>query len=154
MNKILILLTLWMGWNVEIIAQNGSGRRGPWPMEGGRIQAERVAFFTKTMGLTVDEAQVFWPLYNEMEKKNAALFDEKSSILWRFSNEHDKLSDKEAAKLLDKLMQIQQQESEISKEYITRLRKVLPNSKVMKLYVAEFQFRTFLLQKISNNRNN
>jgi hypothetical protein len=138
-----------MGWNAELAAQNppGQGRRD-W--SGEQIQAERVAFFTKTMGLTVEEAQVFWPLYNEMEKKTIELFNERSGIIWRFSSETDKLSDKETAKLLDRLVELRQKEGEISKEYFARLRKVLPDNKVMKLHVAEFQFRNFLLQKMSN----
>ena len=33
------------------------------------IQAQKVAFITQETGLTTDEAEKFWPLYNEMEKK-------------------------------------------------------------------------------------
>jgi len=39
-----------------------------------KIKAEKVAFLTTQLDLTVAEAQKFWPLYNEYEKKNDEIF--------------------------------------------------------------------------------
>ena len=37
------------------------------------FEAQKVAFFTQQLDLSPDEAAVFWPLYNEMQKKMRTL---------------------------------------------------------------------------------
>lgn len=127
------------------------------PRRGGsamneQIQVERIAFFSEKIGLTTEEAQLFWPVYNEMDNKKTALFDEKASIIRRFMDEPDGIGEKELDELLSRLVVIQQQEAQMPAEYHTRFRKVLPARKVMNLYVAEMQFRTYLLQKMRGLR--
>ena len=40
-----------------------------------KLMAEKVAFLTLEIGLTPEEAQVFWPVYNQVEKeKDEAMF--------------------------------------------------------------------------------
>ncbi|MDR1864221.1 MAG: hypothetical protein LBR08_01480 [Bacteroidales bacterium] len=142
-----VLVCLW--WSVGLYAQGGEPRgRGAMPKTNEQIQVERVAFFTEKIGLTVEEAQAFWPVYNEMDKKRTTLFEERAGIVRRFMREQDQLKGKEITTLLDRLVAIQRQESEITATYDARFRKILSDSKVMKLYAAEFQFRTFLLQKV------
>ncbi len=120
---------------------------------GEQIQVERIAYFTEKIGLTTEEAQLFWPIYNEMDGKRTALFDERASIIRRFMKEPDKISDKQLEELLNRLVVIQQQESQLPVEYDARFRKVLPARKVMNLYVAEMEFRNYLLQKMRNRRD-
>ena len=118
-----------------------------------QIQKERIAYFTEAIGLTSEEAQVFWPIYNEMENKRTALFDERASIIHKFMNEPDKLSDKQIDEHLNRLIAIQQKEMALPAEYDARFRKALSALKVMNLYVAEMGFRNYLLQKMRNERS-
>ena len=118
-----------------------------------QIQKERIAYFTEAIGLTSEEAQLFWPIYNEMENKRTALFDERASIIHKFMNEPDKLSDKQIDDHLNRLVAIQQKEMSLPAEYDAKFRKVLPARKVMNLYVAEMGFRNYLLQKMRNERS-
>ncbi len=139
-----------------VVAQNTPRRGGP-PRDreeaGERIQVERIAFFTEKMGMTTNEAQAFWPIYNEMDSKKTTLFEEKSAIIRRFMTEPDNISEKELSDLLNRLVFIQQQEANLPAEYDTKFRKVLSDRKVMKLYAAEIQFRTYLLQKMRDRRD-
>ncbi|MDR2038108.1 MAG: hypothetical protein LBQ60_09310 [Bacteroidales bacterium] len=128
-------------------------RRGPKNDDRGeQFKVERIAYFTEKMGLTTEEAQSFWPIYNEMDEKKSKLFEERASIMRKFMHEQDQLPEKEVKKLLDRLVVIQEQESKIPVEYDAKFRKILSEQKVMKLYVAEMQFRNYLLQKMRNNR--
>jgi len=113
---------------------------------------ERIAYFTEAIGLTPEEAQLFWPVYNEMDKKRTDLFEERASIIRKFMDESDKLNDKQIEEYLNRLVAIQQKEMALPAEYDARFRKVLPARKVMKLYVADMGFRNYLLQKMRNNR--
>ena len=118
-----------------------------------QIQVERIAYFTEAIGLTPEEAQLFWPVYNEMDNKRTALFDERASIIHKFMNESDKLSDKQIEEHLNRLVAIQQKEMALPAEYDAKFRKVLSARKVMNLYVAEMGFRNYLLQKMRNVRH-
>lgn len=130
---------------LKVQAQDNRFRRDRLMNED--LKTERVAFFTEKIGLTVEEAQAFWPLYNEMDRKKTALFDERVDIMHRIM-EKPEMNEKENGKQLDRLVVLLQQEAELYADYDARFRKILPNSKVIKIYIAEFQFRTHLLQKM------
>ena len=117
-----------------------------------QIQVERIAYFTEKIGLTAEEAQLFWPVYNEMDNKRTALFEERAAIMQQFMNESAKISDKQLEEQLNRLAAIQQQELALPVEYDVKFRKVLPARKVMNLHVAEMGFRNYLLQTMRNRR--
>ena len=119
---------------------------------GERIQVERIAYFTEKIGLTSEEAQVFWPVYNELDKKRTALFEEKAALLQSFMSGSDNLSEKQLNEQLNKLASINKQEASLHGEYDAKFRKVLPAQKVMNLYVAEMGFRNYLLQTMRDRR--
>jgi len=119
---------------------------------GEQIQVERIAYLTEKIGLTAEEAQLFWPVYNEMDNKRTAMFEERAAIIQKFMNESAKMNDKQLDEHLNRLVAIQQQEMALPAEYDAKFRKVLPARKVMNLYVAEMGFRNYLLQTIRNRR--
>ena len=111
-----------------------------------QIQAERIAYFTEKIGLTSEEAQLFWPIYNEMDRKRSSLFEEKTSIFQTFTRDADKLTERQINELLNRLENINKQEGGLHSEFDAKFRRVLSPQKVMKLYVAETGFRNYLLQ--------
>ena len=144
-----------------LIQSDAQERRSPDRRAPGRnnafmseqVQVERIAYFTEQIGLTAGEAQLFWPVYNEMDSKRSALFEERASIIKKFMDESDGLTDKQIDDQLNRLKAIQQEEMALPAEYDTKFRKALPARKVMKLYVAEMGFRNYLLQKMRNRRD-
>ena len=143
-----------------ILFQSGAQeRRNPERRADGRnnmseqVQIERIAYFTEQIGLTAEEAQLFWPIYNEMDSKRNTLFEERASIIKKFMDDSNSLADKQIDEQLNRLKVIQQEEMALPVEYDTKFRKVLPARKVMKLYVAEMGFRNYLLQKMRNRRD-
>ena len=120
---------------------------------GEQVQVERIAYFTEKIGLTPEEAQQFWPIYNEMDNKRTALFEERASIIQKFVNNADNLTERQITEQLNRLVAIQQQEAALPAEYDARFRKVISSRKVMNLYVAEMGFRNYLLQTIRFRRN-
>ena len=117
---------------------------------GEQIQIERIAYFTEKIGLTAEEAQIFWPVYNEMDNKRTALFEERAAIIRKFMDESATMNDKQIDEHLNRLVAIQQQEMALQGEYDAKFRKVLSARKVMNLYVAEMGFRNYLLQTMRN----
>ena len=65
-----ILLILLIAISVQGIAQ---GRKHA---NYNKFKTEKVAFITTQIDLTVEEAQAFWPIYNEYDKKINDLISE------------------------------------------------------------------------------
>ena len=155
MSKFFFNLILFFFLSLHAFAQPGTPNRVMVIRNraaGEQIQVERIAYFTEKIGLTAEEAQLFWPVYNEMDKKKTALFEERAAIMQRFTNEASRMSDRQIDEQLNRLIVIQQQEMALPSEYDAKFRKVLPARKVMNLYVAEMGFRNYLLQTMQNRR--
>ena len=108
-----------------------------------RMMSEKIAFITMELQLTPEEAQVFWPVYNQIAKSRQesqkAVSASYRALLEALKS--DTATDKEINKLLDNYLEAKQAHSAIGKGDAEKYRKVLPGKKVVKLYVAEEKFR-------------
>lgn len=112
-----------------------------------KIKAEKISFFTSRLDLTPAEAQAFWPVYNEYEKKR---FDIQRQIHEFERMPDDKfasLSDPEIEKLTEKYIQSFEDQAKLLREYNTQFLKILPNKKVLLLYRTENAFRAHLIRE-------
>jgi len=115
-----------------------------------RIQAQKVAFITERINLTSNEAQVFWPIYNECQEKRDKINAQRRTTREYFKQNQLTLSEKEATDILNKFVSIQQQETNLFVEYNEKFKQVLPAKKVMQLYIAENQFKAWLINRLRN----
>lgn len=113
-----------------------------------KLKSYKIAFITEKLQLSPKEAQVFWPIYNEYEAKKQAIQDEELKTTNYYIQLGDKISEKEASEISDKLIAYQKREAQLAEEYNTRFKSVLPASKVLKLYQAEVQFKRQLLKRL------
>ncbi len=112
------------------------------------IKSQKIAFFTDKIGLTPDEAQVFWPIYNDYwAKKNRIIADRKEKMTY-FADHTDNLSNDEMIKYADQYIRYEMELAELLDEYHKKFKKILPIEKVMKIYLADYEFKTYLLKKI------
>ncbi|CAG0990912.1 MAG: hypothetical protein HND27_08165 [Bacteroidetes bacterium] len=112
------------------------------------IEAMKVAFITKYVGLTPQESEKFWPIFNEYESKQKTLKTTYRDFSVISIEEINKLSDSELQKLIDNHGTIKQKEIELFNEYNSKFLSVLPVKKVAKLYLSREEFKKHLLQKI------
>ena len=119
---------------------------------GKNIQALKVSYITKQLDLSPEEAQQFWPVYNEYQDKLSAIQKSKRQEMIENRMNFDDLSDVDVQKAIDKQFDFEQQELDLKKEYYTRFEKVLPVKKVAKLMVAEERFKVWLLKQIQERR--
>lgn len=120
-----------------------------------KIKARKVAFFSSKLDLTVSESQAFWPLYNEYsEKRDKLLFE----LFPRYTDEEINrlmnLTDKEAAERMDAYFEKLNQLNVLEKEYHQKFKKILPEHKVIRMYLAEMLFRKELLENLRESRLN
>jgi hypothetical protein len=116
-----------------------------------RIQAQKVAFLTERINLTSKEAQIFWPIYNEYQDKKDKINAERRTTREYYKQNALTLSDKEATDILNKFVSIEQQDINLFVEYNDKFKQVLPAKKVMQLYIAENQFKAWLISKLRNS---
>ena len=108
-----------------------------------KMKSEKIGFITVELNLTPEEAQVFWPVYNDIANTKAELqkqVKESYKALLKALNEEG-ATDQEINKLLDNYLAAKQAVQEASKGDVAKYRKVLTAKKVAKLYIAEEKFR-------------
>src|SRR6187455_2970115 len=67
------------------------------------IKAQKVAYLTQKMSLTTEEAQKFWPIYNEYDKGLEAIRKERREAHKAMKDKTD-LTEAEASAAIDKEM--------------------------------------------------
>lgn len=114
------------------------------------IKSKKVAFLTENVGLTSQEGQKFWPVYNELEKARLDLMDRKRDLE---ESTDDKTIRSEDAyrKLAGEMVGVHLKEAKLIEEYNTKFLSILPAEKVVKLYRSERKFRSFLMQEMRKN---
>ncbi|MBD1397152.1 hypothetical protein H9Q13_08255 [Pontibacter sp. JH31] len=113
------------------------------------VEAAKVAFLTDKMGLTTEQSQKFWPIYNEYENKRRELV---KSYRSGYREDVDQLSEQEAKARLDGMFNTRERELELEKEYVSRYQRVITSNQIIKLYRSEREFTKLLLKKLDANK--
>ncbi len=115
-----------------------------------KIEALRVSFINQKVDFTSQEAQLFWPLYNEYNDKMSLL---KKTFRQQFKNNTaiDFVTDKDAELYLLAELTTKQKELDLYKEYYDKFKKVMPIKKVALLRKAEDDFKKELIKNIKGN---
>lgn len=112
-----------------------------------RLAAFRAEVFTRVLNLTPEEAQQFWPVYNEYTDRREQIQQDLKA-----NKQLDQMSDAEVEEQIRRHFDMKQRELELEKDAYQKLRKVLPIRKVAKLPAAEREFRESLVKKLQEAR--
>jgi Spy/CpxP family protein refolding chaperone len=115
------------------------------------LQSQKIAFFTQELSLTPEEAQKFWPVYNESSKKlhqarrliNASLKELNNAI-----KGENTANDSQIKSLMDNYFKACNEEIKIQSELFEDLTKVLPVEKAAKTFSLEERFRVMLIKQL------
>lgn len=111
-----------------------------------KFKADKIAYITEAIDLTPQEAEIFWPVYNEYEKKKWELMKERRELDKSLHDGVKEMSDEEYIKLSRKLASFPLKDGKLVEEYNEKFLKILPPKKVVELYLAEMNFRNHLLR--------
>jgi len=120
---------------------------GQTPPNKAKIESMKIGFITEKLQLTPEEAQVFWPVYNQYEAERKAI---RESTLGKYKEEGvkmEEMTDSQAEQLINDHIAFRSKEVELQKKYVAEFKKVLPVKKVAKLMTMEEQFKKQLLDK-------
>lgn len=114
-----------------------------------RFRSEKVAFLTSEMNISPEEAEKFWPVYNQIQdEKNAAQKEVMDSYRALELAVAEGKSADELSAALDRYRTAVAKRHEISEGTCDRLKAVLPVEKVAKYYVSEEKFRREQIHKL------
>ena len=134
-------------------AQAGGGRRAArLGQAGGRLgqlENAKIAFLTGRLSLTQDQAQRFWPVYNEFTAKRRDL--SRSGRQLRLADPAA-LTDQQVRDNINQSFNLRQQELNLEKDYFDRFQKVLTVRQVGQLVQAERDFTKEVIRRVAGRR--
>jgi hypothetical protein len=133
MKKILILLVMLLNVAVFAVAQDDDADNKK--QDGGRIEALKIAYLTKKLNLSTEEAQKFWPIYNQYIAEV------------RKTRQEARANNTKEIDVEEKLLNIR-------KRYDGEFSKALTKEKVNTFFRAEKEFGTVLQKELLERRQN
>lgn len=111
------------------------------------IKAQRTAFITQRLDLTPEEAQKFWPVFNQFDKELEAVRNEMRDDRKGAKRDTD-LTEAEASAAIDKELASRQKELDVRKKYVPEFKKAIGAVKTLRLAKAERDFRRELIKRV------
>lgn len=118
--------------------------------ERDRLETLRVSFISKRLELTVSESEKFWPVYNEYTDKLKAI---KKNLRHSYRNRSESITLKEAEELYQLELHSRQAELDIYRQYSEKIKAIIGVEKLVKLRVAEEQFKREMINSIKEKEN-
>ncbi len=134
-----IFVILIMALGLPVLAQ---------PDKQDKVEAVKVSFITQKVNLTTQEAQSFWPLYNEYTDKIKAA---RRNFRRTYGDIPDFKTDAEAENYLSAELKLKQTELDLHKEYFEKIKKIIGPKKTGLLRKAEEEFKKEIIKTIKGN---
>lgn len=119
-----------------------------------KFRAEKVAFLTTELDLSPEEAQKFWPVYNQLENERWEAHKHRQKLEEKVREAEDNMSEREIVQLTRDYAASMQKEANMMVEFNEKFLKILPPEKVLNLYKAENEFRFQMIKKFRDRRRN
>lgn len=143
-----LLFTLFLGFD-----SSGQPPRKRAQDKKERIQQLKIAYFTKELNLTTDEAEKFWPIYNEMSEKVNEQKRKAKRASREVKNGVDTMTDAEIKAKMNEALDARINESKLQKEYLGKIGEVIGYKKAAKVVSLEAQFKRELLKRLTEEQN-
>lgn len=136
MKKILLLSILTL-FSVATMAQDEARKK---------IEAAKIALITERLELSPEQAEKFWPVYNEYFKELRGYRKEYDLAKKNFNAE--KATDEEYRQLLDLGHRLKERQLNLEKQYSERLLTIITNRQMLNLRKAEGDFKRMLMDRM------
>ena|SRR5690606_389851 len=142
-SNICLALLLFFGiWGVT------SQDRPDWD----KIRALKIAFLTERLELTPEEAQSFWPIYNEYEAKKLEFHKRERQDIGKKIKDLATLSEDGSSTLLNQIIKLEDEKQKAEKAYIEKVAKSISPKKAIRLLRSEDDFKRRLLKQFREKK--
>ena len=111
-----------------------------------KIDAMKIGYITKRLQLSTDEAQKFWPVYNQYEAEKKQVRQSTLGAIKDLKEDGD-FTNAEAEQAIAKYVEFKAKDLDLIKKYVMEFRKFLPTTKIAKLVTAEEHFKKMLMKQ-------
>lgn len=146
MKKILLILPFIL-LATTVMAQEQNKKRRFSPEE---FQAKQKEFITGKAELSQSEAEAFFPIFFELQKKKFEIERNARKSINRKRGE--KMTEEQCRKLVNNVAEAKIKVAALEKEYIEKYLKVISPCKLLKIQHAEGEFQRELMKKITKHR--
>lgn len=122
MNKIAFLIGALLCFTAAGYSQSNQ-------KDGGRLEAYKIAFLTKKLNLSIEEAQKFWPIYNKYVGE-----------IMQVKTEHSNMDE----------ITFEEKVVNIRKKYKTEFTQALPGERVNQFFKADKEFNNVVRRELQD----
>lgn len=120
-----------------------------------KIRAYKVAHITDKLNFSSEEAEKFWPIYNDYNNQTMKLHKEERFKIKKQIDKLDginKLTDDQAKKILEHIKSIEKRRNELKFSFFNKISTFLSYRKILKLKITEHEFNRKLLRKLRQSK--
>jgi Skp family chaperone for outer membrane proteins len=132
-----------------VLSISAQGRKGK-----EKIKALKISYLTEQLALTSDEAQKFWPIYNNYDNEQHCLRDDFKEKIKKALKTIESISEKDAEELTNAKLAIDKQLYDSKKTFIKKIKEVISYKKILQLQVAEMEFGRKLMSRYRHKKGN
>jgi hypothetical protein len=140
---VVVLIVMMILSSLRVSAQNPNLEK---------LNSYKIAFFTQKLNLTSQEAEKFWPLYNDYQDRKNKIQVERVQMTRDFVQNGANMSDKDLTEMGEKYFGLEVKEAALSQEFYNNMKVALPPLKILKFYQAENQYKLVLLNELQQRR--
>ncbi|MDE0560902.1 hypothetical protein OU792_12960 [Algoriphagus sp. NF] len=134
--------------NLLIIISVQAQRRG---IDRERLEAARIAFITTRLDLSPEQAEKFWPIFNEFNEQREEKLKQIASLNPRSSTES--ISKEEAQRLIKQRFELQRELIEDEEAFVQKAAIVISYQQILQLNSINREFARSIYQRQRDNRN-
>jgi hypothetical protein len=134
--------------NFLIILSVQAQRRG---IDRERLEAARIAFITTRLDLSPEQAQNFWPIFNEFNEQREEKLKQIASLNPRSNTEP--ISKEEAQRLIKQRFELQRELIEDEEAFVQKAATVISYQQILQLNSINREFARSIYQRQRQNRN-
>jgi len=126
---------------------------GP-PPDFERVEAYKTKFITDKLDLSPEEAQLFWPVYNEYSKKLKEIHMRRYNGMSKrdIQKDWDRISDEDLKQIALQELQNQKDIADLKLQYFSKFEEVVGTRKAAGFYRLEIEFHRHLMETLGKRR--
>jgi Spy/CpxP family protein refolding chaperone len=97
-----------------------------------------------SLPLTDEQADAFWPLYDQFQKELKELNDRTDRLIASYTAEYASLGDARARQLVDELLTIHEDRAKLMRKWARRMGGVLPPRFLLRYFQIEHRYHTLV----------
>lgn len=132
----LIALILFLGLGSSVLAQRPA-------IDQEKLQAARIAFITTRIDLKPEQAEKFWPIFNEYNDEREATMRQISQL----GRDLESISEEEAKSRIQKRLQLQGELLKEEQSFVNEASRVLSSKQILMLNNIARDFNRHLYQR-------